>query len=1096
MSLNEESSEIQLTGQQKEAVGARNQDVLITAGPGSGKTFTLVERYVALLGQGYSPRDVAAITFTEKAAREMRNRVRRRVSRLARESASDEEMLSWRSVEGKLDAARIGTIHSLCAEILRSHPAEARLDPDFDVIEEGLSAALKAQAVEDALIWTTGHAEDSLIFEAFSPNYLSRVLRFLLDRRLDATTPLSRPDLDTLGESAILDELTAITRMEQLTEPLGSLNHLRESGLLVQDAGDNLAAQVEGLLSEWENLLQALPEGDVFGVSRALYTMRRTGLQLRYGKKGSEAKELVRGLQHFYDEHINPWIGGKDGKDPPPDETVEREFSHNLLRLGSIFSQAESFYRVALDSRYALDFDDLESKALDLLQRAEIQERWRATLKLILVDEYQDTNERQQKIVNQLRSKPGSLFVVGDARQSIYRFRGAKVAVFRQMEQQINADKGKSIELDVTFRTHPRLLGGLEDLCSAILGTEDGPEYRVPFSALRPYRKRSIERVKPPFIEIIGGLGGSANEARPVAAQVLSKRLLELMEDGQITTWDEVALLFRASSGFQFYEDAFEAAGIPFVTVAGHGFYDRPEIRDILNLLRAVADPMDDAAMAGVLRSPAFGLSDEALYFLRWRGDRESQLWKSLNQDLSALPVGDQARAERARTILQVLLPLADRLPVAQLLNELMLLTDYRAALASAHSRMWRNIDKLIADAHKSGLVSVRTFLEYVQTLRDVGAREGEAPVEEHGSVRLMTVHKAKGLEFNLVVLADASRRAHAGGQPAYLLPEIGIAVRADRTDSVSLVTRLAHHMDAREAKAEEDRLLYVALTRTREKLLISGHLTQTQTGLRSAGWLQQILEIMEVEPDDLVDKVGIWKTVTSRSGEQIGIKFETESELQSSLAELEPEWPVSKMPSLHRPLIQEDERVRDPDELADPLRDWRATGDRVHAPAAAVGFMVHEAIHRNLIPVNSETRKFLTTLALGQGLVEEGQRNRAVDGSIKLLNRLSADPRWEEVENAEERHHEVPFSMPQPSSQPPIGTIDLLYKTDQGWYLVDFKIDELHDENELKQAIEEHQKQVRRYKTALHHLLTIDVIAHLCFLDYQGGVKWVGIET
>ena len=146
MKSEEHRQPIDLTDEQKLAIGASKQDVLITAGPGSGKTLTLVERYVALLGQGLSPRDVAAITFTEKAAREMRNRVRKRVTKLANEREDEEQGRLWQDVEAQLDAARIGTIHSLCAEILRSHPAEARLDPDFEVIEEGLSAALKTQA--------------------------------------------------------------------------------------------------------------------------------------------------------------------------------------------------------------------------------------------------------------------------------------------------------------------------------------------------------------------------------------------------------------------------------------------------------------------------------------------------------------------------------------------------------------------------------------------------------------------------------------------------------------------------------------------------------------------------------------------------------------------------------------------------------------------------------------------------------------------------------------------------------------------------------------------------------------------------------------
>jgi ATP-dependent exoDNAse (exonuclease V) beta subunit len=1090
-----DKSTFDLTNEQELAVTAHGRDVLITAGPGSGKTLTLVERYVELLSQGLSPRNVAAITFTEKAAREMRNRVRKRVSNLAKEGVNKNERMLWQGVEAKLDAARIGTIHGLCAEILRAHPAEANLDPDFEVIEEGLSAALKTQAIDDALIWTTGHPENALVFQSFSPNYLMRLLRFLLDRRLDARTLLDRADLTTLGESVILNELIALHGDAEFADVFADLERMRVEGTLLQDAGEKLASQIDILLDEWVKFEEGIHAEDSLSASRALFYLRRRGLLLRVGKKTSVAKGLVRGLQHFYDEHINPWVGGAQKGDLPPDEYVEENFKGNLPRLKDIFTQAERLYKSALETRYALDFDDLESGALELLKGVEIHKRWRSTLRAILVDEFQDTNERQQEIVNQLRGEPGRLFVVGDARQSIYRFRGAKVTVFREMQKQIDAEGGESIELDITFRAHPRLLSALEDLCSQFLGTEDGPLYRVPFTPLRPDRKTARDGIQPPFVEVICGLGSSANEARPISAGALAQRLIELRDEGQIIEWDDVALLFRASSGFQYYEDAFERAGIPFVTVAGRGFYDRPEIRDVLNMLRAIADPLDDLAMAGLLRSPAFGLSDEALYLLRWRGNSKLHLWTSLYEDLSNLEQGDQKRAERARMILETLTPLADRLPIAELLNELILRTDYRAVLASAHSRMWRNLDKLLKDAHKSGLVRVRSFLDYVQTLRDVGAREGEAPVEEHGSVRLMTVHKAKGLEFNIIVLADASRMPRRGGQIAYLLPETGIAARADRLEANSMVTRLAHHLNGLESEAEEDRLLYVALTRTQEKLLVSGHVAETQSGPRTEGWLKKIFEAIGVNAGDMIEKPGEWNSVFLQSGEQVGIMCDSEGDAERSMTERDVQWPESKEKSLHHPLPSEPVREIDPDEQADPARGWRATGERVHVPAAVVGNMVHEAIHRGLIPVGSEAGEFLETLALREGLVESGQRERAVNESIKLLKRLERDPRWDEIEGATERHHELPFSRSLPSSESPIGTIDLLYKTDLGWHLIDFKTDELRDDGDLERAIEEHRGQLVRYQKALNDLIKIDAEAYICFLDYQGAVEWVGIE-
>ena len=485
----------------------------------------------------------------------------------------------------------------------------------------------------------------------------------------------------------------------------------------------------------------------------------------RGGSRTSQSRGWLNQLKEAYDQHINPWLGGKEAKDPPPDEAVESLYVQALPLVRQAFEHLLQTYQAALRQRQALDFDDLEAGATRLLAEPALRSQWQAELDALLVDEFQDTNARQREIVRALCGEtPGRLFVVGDARQSIYRFRRADVTVFRLLQQEIQRSGGLVVNLDLTYRAHTPLLQATGDLLAAVMGVQEDPErpYYVPFAPLRSSHETPETGVQSPFVEFIVGSGEDAEAARPVAAQALAQRLHELHQAGQIQRWDEVTLLFRASTGFPAYEDAFEDAGIPFVTVAGQGFYNRPEIRDVLNLLRALADPWDDLAMAGLLRSPAFGLSDAALYQLRWHTGQKQPYWSAMQGDLGFLAEPDQAHAFRTLVILQELLPLVDRLPVAELLKRLVDRVDYRAILASSGSaagRLWRNLDKLLDDAQASGLVNVRAFLEYLDTLRDVGAREGEAPAEAEGAVRLMTIHKAKGLEFPMVILADAARQ-------------------------------------------------------------------------------------------------------------------------------------------------------------------------------------------------------------------------------------------------------------------------------------------------------------------------------------------------
>jgi len=463
--------------------------------------------------------------------------------------------------------------------------------------------------------------------------------------------------------------LQAWVNSPEVAKQLAELRRLADDGNLLQDAGDKLADQITGFLADWQAMQSALASEDPLGAASLLFAIRRTRMGLQAGKKTSWAKSCLAALRESYKDRIAPWLGGENAQDAAPDASLEAALAEDLPRLATLFRQAEQAYRQSLDERFALDFDDLEQKALDLLRVPEVHQKWQAELTAILVDEFQDTNGRQRDILDALWGEaPGRVLVVGDARQSIYRFRGADVTVFRRMGESIRARGGEPIELDLTFRAHERLLRVLDQFLPPIMGQGDDPDrpYAVAYTPMTADRPEPRAGVESPFVEFIVGVGETAEAARPHAALALVRCLNELREEGQFASWEDVALLFRASTGFAAYEDALEGAGIPFVTVAGRGFYDRPEVRDILNILQALATPWDDLALAGLLRSPAFGLSDAGLYHLRSGGGNLSSIRSALLGDLGFLGGPDRAAAERAREFLEDLEPLADRLPVAE----------------------------------------------------------------------------------------------------------------------------------------------------------------------------------------------------------------------------------------------------------------------------------------------------------------------------------------------------------------------------------------------------------------------------------------------
>jgi len=1085
--------DVNLTGEQRKAVECLDKDVIVTAGAGTGKTRTLVARYVRLLEEGKAPRRVVAITFTEKAAREMRNRVRKAVSIRAESARDATEKRHWADLEAGMDAARIGTIHSLCSEILRAHPAEAGIDPRFDVIDEGAAAALKARAVEDVLLWALDDPDSVQLYAVFSAHALRGLLTHLLNRRLDAAMLFNNDDLEMRAKAALREAINAFVEFEGVTFGIRALEELHASGELAADAGATLAGRIDHLLELWAQTQAGLEKDDLFAAASALYLLRREGLKRGAGTKNSLAKAVQADLQLHYDERLAPWLGGTKSTDIPPNAELEKVWTAALPHVRTLFQRVRDQYAQALERLQALDFDDLESGALELLRIPDVAERWSDEIDAVLVDEFQDTNERQREIVDALCGGiPGKLFIVGDARQSIYRFRGADVSVFRRVQRDLQARRGEHFELKRTFRTHNGLLQEMDGLLASILGEDDDPErlYRVPYTPLNANRDEPELPAAPPFTELIIGTGSGAGEARPQAARALAGRLLELKELGEIGVYDNVALLFRASTGFGEYEEALEDAGIPFVTVAGSGFYDRPEIRDVLNILRALSEPSNDAALAGLLRSPAFGISDPGLYLLRLHSGEPQPLLTALDGDLDYLEDIDQKAAARVRDFLAEFRPLVDRISVAELLKRIVDATDYRAILAASHIRLWRNLDKLLQDAHTSGLVRVRGFFEYLRTLREVGAREGEAPAEALGAVRLMTIHKAKGLEFEVVVLADSSRKPLGRVEMAYLLPETGPAFRFDRREGSPLIYNLARYIDQQQSQEEENRILYVAATRARERLILNGHLSLRWGKLIAEGWMKAFLEVLQLDPESLGERAGGWAQARLPNGREVGVWVADALEPGDAELTAQAAWPESEEQNIYAPLVVVSDERMDEDIASALERDWRATGKRLHPPAVVVGAMVHDALRSWVFPGDAALKPLLEMTALSHGLIDPGQRGRAIRETEKLLGRFREHDIYLEIEAAPERIHEVPYTRPHPTWGSDSGRIDLLYRVNGAWRLIDFKTDEIRDDDALANALEEHRPQIGRYAAAVQQLLGEKPQAALCFLDAMGGVK------
>ena len=1072
-----------LSEKQRLAATERQRDVIVTAGAGSGKTHTLVARYLTLLDDGFRPEEIAAITFTDKASREMKSRVRSKLTEISQLTVDPEEREQWLDRLNAMDSARIGTIHSLCSQILKSCFAEAGIDPDFSVLDETQCSMVKTRVIEEWLEFMTEQENFHPLFQTFRIDEIRKILTGMLDQRLEAQEIFERTlDLKSMIHEK-LQELFSNKEVQNNFDWIAWLNRAE----LIADAGDKLAVQLDEFIALWKQAAAFFEEGDFFASIKVLQSAYTEKMKLTAGKASSEAKRALKTIREYLDSN---WKNILDKNNRMSTEENEAQYQQIINHFRIAFQGLLRHYQDVLHQQTVLDFDDLEEKTLIVLENPVVRKRWREKIRAVLVDEFQDTNQRQRRLIEILTEKPGSFFGVGDARQSIYRFRGADVTVFRSVQHGLSMNGGLPIDLDSTYRTDPDLLDASGEFLGRLMGTRDIPEksYWIPFAPLVSMRTR-IDQPKEPELEFLLGYDpGSVEEARNTSAAQLAARLQTLKKNDFIKSWDDVALLFRASSGFTIYESIFEKSGIPYVTVSGRGFYDRPEIRDILNMLSAAANPADDLALAGMLLSPVFRLSKNGLFQLRWpaltkdsKPGKPAGLWDSLQNNRSILSAHDKKAAERVYDVLQELISLSGRESVETVLSKLIRLTKYRYLLASMpNGQFWRNADKLISDAHDSGMISLNDFLSYVKNLNDSGAREGEAPSDAIGAVRLMTIHKSKGLEFPVVVLADAAHQNNHPSESWIISQKFGIQIR---TEPESMGYILAEKDEKEQNEAELKRLLYVAFTRAKDKLIISGHFTEK----RLNGWISELLDPWKNELSEIREESQRWmKTrngkpflirIAASSQQEIPI-FEKQESDDSACENEQKHLSISLMQKISATSSAEFES--EPAEIQEGILGKK------------VGILVHKALEIWTFPQEIGFDPFMEQMSLELNELTELQRESAVQRTKQLLSAFHESAICQEINASNARYHELPYDIPG-ISYSEHGIIDLLYRSENGWKILDFKTDAIKNPDERLILEQQYTRQIRRYERAAKSLLNCPVSGGICFLDDCGktSVFW-----
>ena len=724
--------------------------VFVSAGAGTGKTTVIVERFCkAVCERGLDVDSLLVITYTERAAGELRGRIRKRLHELGRHD-----------LERRLDGAWISTIHGFCHRLLKAHPFAAGIDPRFRVLDDSQGRVLRGEAFRAALEEFCGENEARLRLLA---SYGGRRLRRML-------TGVH----ETLRSSGL--ELRIDPREEpQLDE------RLEELRACAHDNGDERAIRFLDATHSPEELLDLsdLASGELDEPRRAVESAALEALAAR-----------------------------------------DREQLQELLLA------FDAAYREGKDRESALDFEDLQLLARELLRdHPEIRERESWRFRSIMVDEFQDTNRLQCELVDLLAHDDAEVFFVGDEFQSIYRFRHADVEVFRERREQV----GGVLALTQNYRSRPEVLDVINHLFAADFGESFQPleaAGRFPDPAFGPGVELLVTD-KESYAE-------TGTHWREAEARHIARRVRDLVDAGEAAP-GEIVLLFAAGTDARIYEEALRALGLPTFRATGRDYYHQQQVVDLLNYLRLLHNRYDDEALLGVLASPFVGVSNDALVLLR-RNAPKRPLFCGLEKDLpEGLSDRDGRLFQAFRQRYDRLAGLASSLSLERLCERIVSEHDYDLAVLAQWDgrRRYANLRKLGRLARSYEELrgpDVQGFVRFVAEQDAVGASELEAAAEEEGTdvVRLLTIHSAKGLEFKVVVVADAGRdRARPDADEILCLPDGRLGFRvADPETGKRLTT--AEYEAVREAEqdadeAERRRLYYVAMTRAIDRLIVSG---------------------------------------------------------------------------------------------------------------------------------------------------------------------------------------------------------------------------------------------------------------------------------
>lgn len=940
------------TDEQKQVINSRNSSLLVSAAAGSGKTAVLVERIISMISEGDHPLNIdqlLVMTFTNAAAAEMRERIGAAVEKKLREHPLDEHL--WLQA-ALIPQAQIMTIDSFCLNLIRNHYNSLDIDPSFRIGDEGELTLLRGDVMEELLeACYQEENEDFIRFaEQFGAGKSDKAMEDVIVQawQFSQSHPWPGEWLDecrrqlkqeaegNLDESPWMKFLLKDTalQMEELTHQLqAALEVCREEGgpavyepMLENDLAGLLGIKKAAERGTFEKLYEALQAMEFVRLAAA----RNKAIDEDKKEYVKECRTQVKKLV----EKCRESFGFQSPKEAAEAMAGAAPVVETLLDMVQKF---DDFYRKAKRERNVLDFNDLEHLALEVLlegdsprQPSAVAKELQRQYEEILVDEYQDSNLVQEMIttcVSGWAKKSKNIFMVGDVKQSIYRFRLARPELFMEKYKKymLTDSEEQRIDLHKNFRSRSQVLSCANFIFRQIMGEDLGgiaydeaaalyPGAVFPEGARDEFLSTEVLLVEKDSEELEDLMEGQ--DARELEALTISHRIQEMVgkekildkETGEYrpVRYGDIVILLRTASGWsETFTDVLSAHGIPVYAASKTGYFSALEVVTVLNYLQVCDNPLQDIPLAGVLRSPLAGCTTQELAVIR-EEDPEGMLYESVlhflgeEEQCSLIsPKEREALQEKLHgfiTLLNEMRDLAVYTPVHELILEILRRTgygNYAKALPNGAQRS-ANLAMLVEkamDYEKTSYRGLFNFVRYIEHLQKYEVDYGEVNLSGagEGSVEIMTIHKSKGLEFPVVILAGMGKQFNFQDLNAKLLihPDYGLGADAILPDRRMVVSTLNKQVIRRqlleESLGEEIRVLYVALTRAKEKMILTGavsnldkelislshfrenqtELLPAETRLKGKNYLDYVLPALARHRcmDSLYEKIGLFPT-------------------------------------------------------------------------------------------------------------------------------------------------------------------------------------------------------------------------------------------